>query len=169
MDYHNKIYSFEPVIAEGARVLVLGSMPGKQSLQKQQYYANPRNQFWEIIFTLFNKEDPGEYEDRKAFLKARGIALWDSIYSCERSGSLDSSIKYEEPNDITGLLKKYHTIQCIAFNGGKSFTSFQKYHNLHGLPDKTLEKLPSTSPVPGKYIKNLEEKIEDWKVIKEHV
>ena len=38
-----------PVVDEQTKVLIVGSMPGVQSLEKQQYYGNPRNHFWGII------------------------------------------------------------------------------------------------------------------------
>ena len=34
-----------PVVNKSTRVLIVGSMPGQQSLEKQQYYGNPRNHF----------------------------------------------------------------------------------------------------------------------------
>jgi TDG/mug DNA glycosylase family protein len=37
------IYSFEPVINNVSEVLILGSIPGKISLEKKEYYGNNRN------------------------------------------------------------------------------------------------------------------------------
>lgn len=43
-----KKFSFPPAVAEGARVLILGSLPGEVSLARGQYYAFQRNAFWKI-------------------------------------------------------------------------------------------------------------------------
>ena len=48
------IYSFDPVIDDQSKIIILGSMPGEESLKKNQYYGNPKNQFWKIIYTLYN-------------------------------------------------------------------------------------------------------------------
>ncbi|WP_379563207.1 uracil-DNA glycosylase family protein [Oceanobacillus kapialis] len=42
-----KLSSFAPVLPTNPKVLILGSMPGGKSLEKQEYYGNPRNHFWE--------------------------------------------------------------------------------------------------------------------------
>ena len=49
-----KLISFEPILPNKPKVLILGSMPSKLSFEKQQYYGNPRNHFWPILFELFN-------------------------------------------------------------------------------------------------------------------
>ncbi len=36
------------IIAEGAKVLILGSMPGNVSLAKGEYYGNRNNHFWSV-------------------------------------------------------------------------------------------------------------------------
>ena len=76
-----KLTSFPPVLPKEPAVLILGSMPGVKSLEKQQYYGNPRNHFWNILFTLFNEPSVENYENKLAFCKKHRIALWDTIAS----------------------------------------------------------------------------------------
>lgn len=161
----SRIYSLDPVIDRRARVLVLGSIPGRESLLKQEYYANPRNHFWKIIFKIFMEPEREAYHERIQFLKERRIALWDVIGSCHREGSLDANIKDATPNDLLGLLKSYPSIRLIAFNGGKAYTTFKKSFGqlIEGVQ---LVKLPSTSPVPGKNVKPFDEKVKKWQMIK---
>jgi len=45
--------AFPPVIAPSARILILGTMPGEESLARKGYYANPRNQFWRITQAIY--------------------------------------------------------------------------------------------------------------------
>ncbi len=51
-------------------------MPSVQSLEKQQYYGNKRNQFWEIIYSLFNKDVEEDYDNRKIFLLSHQLTLF---------------------------------------------------------------------------------------------
>ncbi|WP_341457195.1 DNA-deoxyinosine glycosylase [Oceanobacillus zhaokaii] len=161
----NKLISFPPVIPNNPKVLILGSMPGKVSLEKQEYYGNPRNHFWPILFELFNEEPQDDYENKITFAKRHELALWDSIGSCYRQGSLDANIMEEEPNDILGLLEEYPSIRLIACNGTKSFNTFKKNFDLTGYPNVHVIKLPSTSPIPGKYTKSFSGKVEAWREI----
>lgn len=163
-----KLISFPPVLPERPKVLILGSMPSKISMEKQQYYGNPRNHFWPIMFRLFNEVESKNYEDKIVFVKKHHIALWDSIGACYRDGSLDANIKEEEPNDIPGLLKEYPSITLIACNGTKSYQTFNKNFDLEDRRNIVVAKLPSTSPIPGRYTKSFEEKVEAWQVVRKH-
>src|SRR5690625_6041254 len=109
-----KLISFPPVLPETPRVLILGSMPGGMSLEKQEYYGNPRNHFWDILFELFQQDPLTDYQEKIQFVKQHQIALWDTIGTCYREGSLDSNIKEAEPNDIMSLLSRFPSIKLIG-------------------------------------------------------
>lgn len=160
----NRISSFSPIIDKNSKILILGSIPGIKSLEKQQYYGHPQNKFWKIIFELFHEEFTEDYDQRIAVLKKNHVALWDVIDSCERKGSLDSEIKNEEANQIPELLEQYPNIQAIFCNGGKSYKNLQKILGKNfRIP---IYLLPSTSPL---HTISFERKLEDWKKILEHI
>jgi len=156
----DRIFSFPPIIDNDSKILILGSIPGVKSLEKQQYYAHPQNKFWKIIFELFNEEFTDDYQEKINMLKKNHIALWDVIDSCERKGSLDSEIKNEEANQIEELLESYPNIQAIFCNGGKSFKNLQKILGKNFRIPIFL--LPSTSPL---HTVSFEKKLEEWKEI----
>ena len=54
-------YSFSPLIDHSSKILVLGSLPGEESLKQAQYYAHPRNAFWKIMFIVFNEAYSEDY------------------------------------------------------------------------------------------------------------
>lgn len=139
-------------------------MPGAKSLEMNQYYAFPQNQFWKIMFHLFDAEFSEDYEIRINLIKQNKIALWDVIESCERKGSLDTEIKEEIDNDIPQLIENHSNIKMIFCNGQKS------YKNLVKILGKNFKipivVLPSTSPL---HTVRFEEKLESWKVIQEYL
>lgn len=158
----NRIFSFPPIIDNNSRIIILGSIPGVKSLEKQQYYGHPQNKFWKIIFELFNENFTDNYEEKINILKKHRIALWDVIDSCERKGSLDSEIKNEAANQIEQLLENYPNIEAVFCNGGKS------YKNLKKILGKNFRvpiyQMPSTSPL---HTVSFEKKFEEWKKILE--
>ena len=158
--------SFAPVAGKDARVLILGSMPGGESLRRRQYYAHPRNAFWKIMGILFGFPPELTYEARLHQLQLRHVALWDALAGCERDGSLDSNIRDPEPNDIAGLLKRHPSIRAIFCNGGASYRFLKKYHaGLFSRPELEIIPLPSTSPAAAVY--SIEEKLARWTAVRE--
>ncbi len=157
----NNCKSFKPSIDNNSKVLILGSMPGAKSLEEQQYYAHPQNRFWKVMGSICNEPKLSEldYETKLQILLNSNIALWDTIKSCKREGSLDSDIQNEKPNDIRKLLKMYPNIETICLNGNKSYIAFKKY--FPDLLEKyTCYKMPSTSPANARY--NLNLLIKEW-------
>lgn len=110
---------FDPVVDDRTRLLVLGSLPGDKSLAVQEYYGNRQNKFWELLGAVIGVDLRAmAYDARLATLLAHGIGLWDVVAQAHRPGSLDSSIRARDDNDLLGLLARYPQIRALAFNGG---------------------------------------------------
>jgi len=153
----NKIHSFLPIINSECKLIILGSMPGVESLRKNEYYGYPRNAFWEIMFQLLGYESTQNYAEKKQMLLSNNIALWDVISSCEREGSLDSAIKSDASNDFSLLYKKFPMIKHVFFNGQKAYDT---YRRKVGFDDaRTFTRLQSTSPA---HVVKFEVKFADW-------
>jgi hypoxanthine-DNA glycosylase len=120
-------------------------MPGIASLEKQEYYAHPRNHFWKIIYTLFNNMPvSGVFDEKISLLQANRIGLWDVLENCERKGSLDIHIKNQTENDFESLFREFPGITKIVFNGKESYRYFlKKFGQIEGI---SYYEMPSTSP-----------------------
>jgi len=156
---------FPAVAGEKPRILILGSLPGEESLRKRQYYAHKRNLFWPIMGELLGFEPDKAYCERIAILKKRGIALWDVLMACEREGSLDSSIvdATSIENNFISFYAEFPTIKYIFFNGTKAETEYKK-RVLPAVRRERLylvyKKLTSTSPAMAGLTK--EQKLSRW-------
>lgn len=157
-----KIYSFPPIEAKNAKVLILGTMPSVQSLLHNQYYGNKHNSFWQLMFAVFEQPFNDDYVAKTQLLLANKICLWDVLQGCEREGSSDNDIKHEVANDIAGLLARNKSITTICFNGKNAERFFQKLiGNIEGV---NYIVLPSTSPA-NTWL-NYSAKLKEWSVIK---
>jgi len=153
---------FDPIINLQSKILILGTLPGTLSLERHEYYADPQNQFWDIVYSVYDLPVISNYIERCKFILNHGLALWDVLNFADREGALDSAIRNDVPNDLPKLLNDYPNIKCLIFNGSKAEKLFKKYNNkLY----KTMNcaRVSSSSPTPGKYVKALEEKRSEWK------
>ena len=109
---------FPPALDSSCRVLILGSLPGRASLQAQQYYAHPRNQFWRLLGDILRQPlNALSYPERLARLRAAGVGLWDVVAAAERQGSLDAALRSVEHNDLSRLVASLPRLRVVAFNG----------------------------------------------------
>lgn len=166
------VCGFPPVADNNPAILILGSMPGSQSLQAGQYYAHPRNSFWFIMTRLLNGSADLDYEQRKVLLLHNGIALWDVLNTCQRKGSLDSSIinNTTVANDFNNFFTRHPSIKAVFFNGARA----QQEYNKHIAPilDEKFSpieyiRLPSTSPAMASL--NPEQKLRQWKILLQYL
>jgi len=160
---------FEPVSGDAATVLILGTLPGRISLLRGEYYAQSRNAFWRIMGDLFGAGPQLPYAERTRRLIERRIAVWDVCASAERRGSLDSAIdaKSVVVNDFPAFLSTQRNIEMIAFNGAVA----QALYNSRVRPDLAAGprhigqlRLPSTSPAHAAI--TYERKLAAWSAIR---
>jgi hypoxanthine-DNA glycosylase len=152
--------SFAPVADAGARLLILGSLPGEVSLRKAQYYGHPQNQFWRLMGEVLGRPLPAGYDERLESLCGAGVALWDVVASAERVGSLDARIKAHAANPLADFVATLPRLKAVAFNGGKSYAIGGP-----ALADARVEliALPSSSPA---YTLPFARKAEAWRELR---
>ncbi len=155
--------AFGPIANNKSRILILGTMPSEESLRKQERYGHKSNQFWKIVFILFDKPLPDNYDEKIKLLTDNDIAIWDVLHSCEGSGSLDSNIKNEKPNYFKKFFKQYPQIKHIFFTSKKAEEFYKKYVGFD--KERIYTTLPSPSSANARM--RLNEKIEKWKILKE--
>lgn len=156
---------FKPMADENSKILILGTIPSIESLRKQERYGHKSNQFWRIIFMLFDRPLPENYKEKNALLLEKGIAIWDVLDSCEGEGSLDSNIRNEKPNDFKAFFKEHPLINYVFFTGKKAEEFYRRYIGFD--EDKTYITLPSPSPANARM--TFLEKFEKWRILKDTI
>lgn len=160
MEYQHIIHPIAPVFDTHSDILILGSLPSVKSREQMFFYGHPQNRFWRVMEALFQSEPLLTVEDKKQFLLAHHIALWDVIYSCDIKGSADSTIRNVEPTDLNQILRHSNVsrVFCNGKTSGNYYDKFQKERT--GIEAVTL---PSTSPANAAW--NLERLVEAWRCI----
>lgn len=160
------VAGFPPIVGAGARVLILGTMPSIASLERHEYYGNPRNAFWSLIGELFGIDARSPYRTRTAALAARGVAVWDVAKVCAREASADATIRDVEPNDFAGLFAAQVGIRAVFFNGRKAQELYDRLVRPKlaapwaSLPSHAL---PSTSPANA--ATSRADKLRQWRAV----
>ena len=142
-------HPFKPFVPVNATVLIVGSFPGRDITQRNTdndawFYGTRRNQFWDIISSVYLVELKTTKDKKELFANA-GIAIADIFLKVKRK---------EENNSDTGL-------EVITFNNKaiKKILAHTSFHHifftskfvekyfLKIFPDtKNGESLPSPSP-----------------------
>ena len=156
------VHNIEPLYNADSKVLILGSFPSVKSREEEFFYAHPQNRFWKVIAAVFGEKVPRDIEEKKALILRHNLAVYDVIYSCEITGSADSSVKNVVPSDLKPIINN-SKITKIFVNGRTA----EKYYKKYQLKAMGIDciMLPSTSPANAAY--SLEKLISDWQKIKD--
>ena len=153
---------FDPVVDQGTRILILGSLPSEKSLASQEYYGNPQNLFWRLMSNVTEVDLLRlDYTSRLQALLKHHVGLWDVVAEAQRDGSMDSSIRDRNDNDLVALLSTLPNLTTIAFNGGTAARLGLKTLGLHAARYRVLQ-LPSSSPA---YTLPRAEKVRLWQAL----
>jgi hypoxanthine-DNA glycosylase len=156
-------YGLPPIINPNSSLLILGSFPSQNSLDRQQYYATSSNAFWKVLCAVLDEPFSPEYSLRKELLKRHRIALWDVLESCLRPGSGDKAIQFELPNDLSTFFKDYPSLTHLLFNGSNPIKFFTK----HGQNEGSLVVVPPLPSTSALYTRlTVKEKIDRWNKIR---
>ena len=155
-----QVHTFDPVFDRNSEILILGTFPSVKSRENAFYYGHPQNRFWQVLAAICRCPIPQEISEKRKFLLANKIALWDVIHSCRITGSSDSSIRDVVPNDINVILKAC-PIRGIFANGKTA----EKLYNRYLLPStgRAVTALPSTSAANASW--SAEKLISAWQEI----
>ncbi|MHC1755820.1 MAG: DNA-deoxyinosine glycosylase [Methanosarcina sp.] len=141
---------FPAVLDENTEILIMGSLPGDESIRRQQYYGHPGNDFWRLVGRAIgeNLQDM-DYETRLETLKRNRIGLWDVFKAGKREGSEDSKIREEEVNQFSILKEMAPELKLVCFNGKKS----GKYEPILRVMGYKTKVLPSSSGINRRNLK----------------
>lgn len=155
--------AFPPVIDKQTKVLILGTMPGERSLALNQYYGHPGNHFWKIMFHLFGQEFSKDYGRRIELLKINHVGLWDVLSHCEGTGSADSDIKNEIPNDFELFHQEFPQIRHVIFASKQA----EKFYGKYAEKQKDIQYHTLPSPSGANASMSFQQKAEKWTLILE--
>ena len=159
------VHPLKPIYNSESKVLILGSFPSIKSRENSFYYAHPKNRFWSTLEKGFNEDIGSSNQDREKFLLTHKIALFDVVYSCNITGSSDSSIKDVIPNDIKKIVDD-SKIEAIFTTGTKAYSLYNKYL----LKDVGIEAIKLPSPSPANCKRGIEEElVNSYRKIKEYL
>ena len=125
-------YPFDPVLPNGASVMMMGTFPPKEDKRAMQFhYPNFQNDMWRVYgLVFFNdaahfqmpSEKAFDAEKIKAFLSERGIASCPTVLKAvrEHGNASDKFLQVVETVDLAAVLVQMPGCRHICTTGGKA-------------------------------------------------
>lgn len=163
-------YGLPPLMCERPEILILGTIPGKSSIDAGEYYHDNSNRMWRLLARLCNEDLPKDYDGRKAMIARHHIAIWDFYKKVTRIDSTDKGIVFGDTNDLAPLLVNNPSLNTIAINGYGKYKEFGEFfQEILGecFPCRKIRvlRLPETSGLNAAW--NLDRLYDEWKKILE--
>ena len=154
MFFHS--HPYPPFIDKRTTKLIVGTLPPPRftsgDLKEGDVdfcYGSRDGQLWPILNRIFELDLKFEttteaIEQRKSFLRQRGIGVCDIVASAERDkiDASDMGMQNIKLRDVLGYLERYPKIDTLLFTGGNSKNGpeyfFRKHLKDHGLAFRNL-------------------------------
>lgn len=129
MEIETEVHPFQPFLPENAKLLMLGTFPpAKHRWSIEFYYPNFINDMWRIFGMIFfadknhfvlEQKKCFKKEELIAFLKEKGIALYDTAYKIKRTKNTasDKDLDVIETVDFGQMLRKLPLCKAICTTG----------------------------------------------------
>lgn len=131
--FHHK-HPYPPFIPQNATKLIVGTLPPPRfstgDLKPDDVnfcYGSRDGQLWKILDAIFNLQLKYEttqvaIDQRKVFLKQRGIGICDIVASAyrEKIDATDLGMKEVELRDLISYIENHPKVDTLLFTGGNS-------------------------------------------------
>lgn len=136
-------HPFEPFLPSNARLLMLGTFPpAPKRWCMEWYYPNFTNDMWRIIGLCFfnDKERFVDSEHKtyrlaelKAFLKGKGIAIFDTCLRIRRTTGTasDKDLEVVERADLDGMLRALPQCKGVLAAGQLATSIFTEHYGIN--------------------------------------
>ncbi len=154
-------HPYKPFLYPEATKLIVGTLPPPRfttgDLKEGDVdfcYGSRDGQLWKILDRIFSiglRYETTAYaaEQRKSFLRHRGIGICDIVESAQREkvDAMDLGMKNVVLRDLVGVLYKYPRVETLIFTGGNSKNGpeyfFRRHLKEYGLQlEKVSDEIP---------------------------
>lgn len=139
-------HPFEPWLPPNAHLLMLGTFPpSPKRWCIPWYYPNFQNDMWRIFGIIFfgdklhfvdveNKRY--KEEEVKAFLKEKGVAIYDTAQKVIRTKNTasDKDLEVVEPSDLDGMLRALPQCKAVLTAGQLATQVFCEHYGIMATP-----------------------------------
>ncbi len=144
MMFHHT-HPYKPFIPKNATKLIVGTLPpprftsGELKPDDVNFcYGSRDGLLWPVLDKLFDlnlkfENTEEAIQQRKQFLKNRGIGICDVVESSRRDkiDASDLGMQLVELRDLIGILRKYGNIDTLLFTGGNSKNGPEYFFRRH--------------------------------------
>ena len=135
-------HPFEPWLPSNAKLLLLGTFPpAPKRWCMEWYYPNYTNDMWRIFGYIFfgDKQYFVDEENKtyklellKAFLKEKGIAIFDTALRIRRTTgtAADKDLEIVEPADLDGMLRVLPECKAVLAAGQLATKVFTDHYQI---------------------------------------